>query len=57
MTGLAIAFTGIAVVWLLIWVIRNDKVSSIADQKGLFRMVDHEAKKERKPKSGRRMKE
>ncbi len=56
MTGLAIAVTGIAVVWLLIWAVRNDKVSSIADQKGLFRMVDHEAKEERKRKSGRRMK-
>ena len=56
MTGLAIALAGIAVVWLLIWAVRNDKVSSIADQKGLSRMVDHEAKEERKPKSGRRMK-
>ena len=42
--GIAIALAGIAIVWLIIWTMRNEKASSIADQKGLFRMVDHEAK-------------
>ena len=48
MESVAIGVAGIAVVWLIIWTVRNDKVSSIGDQKGLFRMVDHEANDERK---------
>ena len=44
MEGLAIALAGIAVVWIIVWSIRNENVSSIAEQKGLFRMVDHQAK-------------
>ena len=44
MEGLAIALAGIAVVWVIVWSIRNENVSSIAEQKGLFRMVDHQAK-------------
>ena len=42
--SLAIAAAGIAVVWLIFWAIRNENVSSIGEQKGLFRMIDHEAK-------------
>jgi hypothetical protein len=46
MEGLAIALAGIAVVWIIIWSIRNENVSSIAEQKGLLRMVDHAPKSE-----------
>ena len=46
MEGVAIALAGIAVVWIIIWSIRNEDVSSIAEQKGLFRMVDHPSKSE-----------
>ena len=42
--SLAIAAAGIAVIWLIFWAIRNENVSSIGEQKGLFRMIDHEAK-------------
>jgi hypothetical protein len=45
--SLAIAAAGIAVVWLIFWTIRNENVSSIGEQKGLFRMIDHEAKENR----------
>lgn len=48
MESVAIGVAGIAVVWLIIWTVRNGKAPSIGDQKGLFRMVDHEAKDERK---------
>ncbi len=43
MESVAIGVAGIAVVWLIIWTVRNGKAPSIGDQKGLFRMVDHEA--------------
>jgi len=43
MESVAVGVAGIAVVWLIIWTVRNGKAPSIGDQKGLFRMVDHEA--------------
>ena len=46
MEAIAIALAGIAVVWVIFWSIRNENVSSIAEQKGLFRMVDHQDKTE-----------
>lgn len=43
MEGLAIVLAGVAVIWLIVWSIRNENVTSISEQKGLFRMVDHQA--------------
>jgi len=46
MEAIGIVGAAVAIVWLIIWVIQNENVSSISEQKGLFKMVDHRDKKE-----------
>ena len=42
MEAIAILGVAAAIVWLILWAIRNEDASSIGEQKGLFKMVDHE---------------
>ena len=44
MESIAIVLAAIAVIWLIIWCIRNENVTSIGEQKGLFRMIDYAAR-------------
>jgi hypothetical protein len=50
MEAIGIVGAAVAIVWLIIWVIQNENVSSIGEQKGLFKMVDHTQEKIRKAK-------
>lgn len=38
MESAAVFLIGIAVVWLVFWIVRNDGVPTIRDQRGLYRM-------------------
>ena len=38
---------GIAIVWLVVWTIRNERAKRIDEQKGLFRMRDWAAEEEK----------
>jgi hypothetical protein len=41
MESIAIVLAAVAIIWLIVWCIRNENAPSIGEQKGLFRMVDH----------------
>lgn len=38
MESAAVFLIGIAVIWLVFWIVRNDGATEIRDQHGLFRM-------------------
>jgi hypothetical protein len=38
MESVAVFLTGVAMVWIVFWFVRNDGARSIRDQRGLFRM-------------------
>jgi hypothetical protein len=42
MSSIAVLLAGVAVVWLIAWAVRHERVQSIKDQTGLFRMRDWE---------------
>ena len=50
MESAAVFLVGIAMIWIVFWIVRNDGVRSIRDQRGLFRMrVPPEAEAARDP--------
>ena len=51
MEAIGIVVAAVAVIWLIVWTIQNEDVTSIGEQKGLFRMIDHEARKKNPKKS------
>ena len=51
MEAIGIVVAAVAVIWLIVWTIQNEDVTSIGEQKGLFRMIDHEARKKNLKKS------
>ena len=53
MESVGVLAAGIAIVWLIIWTIRNERAKRIDEQKGLFRMRDW-APEEDKTESGER---
>ena len=38
MESVAVFLTGVAMVWIVFWIVRNDGARSIREQQGLFRM-------------------
>jgi hypothetical protein len=47
----AVFLVGVAVVWLVFWVVRNDGMPTIGAQRGLYRMRVPEARPETDPES------
>lgn len=38
MESVAVFLVGIAVIWLVFWIVKNDGAATLRDQRGLFRM-------------------
>lgn len=53
MESLGVLAVGVAIVWLVVWTIKNERVGRIGEQKGLFRMRDWSADEEQAVRRGR----
>lgn len=38
MESVAVFLVGVAVIWLVFWIVKNDGAATLRDQRGLFRM-------------------